>query len=55
MFFFGCVWAPVSVDALRIIVLTYMGFFNHDLAKQTHLLTNMASWPKMPPVIRGSN
>ena len=28
---------------LRFVVLTYMGFFFHDLAKPTHMLSNMLS------------
>ena len=34
---------------LRFVVLTYMGFFAHDLAKPTHLLSNMECQPQRAP------
>ena len=33
----------VSLCGLRFCVLTYMGCYNHDLEKGTHLKTNMAT------------
>ena len=35
---------------LRFVVLTYMGFFAHDLAKPTHLLSNMECQPQRDPI-----
>ena len=34
---------------LRFVVLTYMGFFSHDLAKPTHMLSNMECQPQRDP------